>query len=316
MSLAGTLRKSVFGISPEQTTFARRGFRPADPDRQQRLERVGRTFVDGYHAALETTLPETLATRLDEVELHWRGFAYEGAAMALALLDLITPFRRGRWKAFLDGPGDSHAYMVHVGVGWAAARIPWARRNLQRRLDPLDRLLRWLVIDGYGFHEGYFQWPRYADGRTVPGRLSGYQCRAFDQGLGRCMWFIEGADVSRIAATVGSFPTQRQPDLFGGLGLACGYAGGVDRPEIEALQEAAGPCRAELAQGVAFAAKARRRAGNPAGHTELACQVLCGTSADEAAAITDRTLVDLPPDGAQPAYELWRQRVQQCIATQ
>ena len=314
MSLAGTLRKYVLGISPEDTSFARRGFRETHPDRRRRLERVGSTFVEGYHAGLRMTRPAELGLRLDKVELQWQGFAYEGAAMALALLDLIAPWKRNRWKAFLEGPGAEHAYMVHVGAGWAAARVPWVRRNLGRRIEHLDPLLRWLVVDGYGFHEGFFHWTRYADGRAVPEQLTGYAPRAFDQGLGRCLWFIEGADVSRVVATINSFPSPRRPDLFAGIGLACTYAGGVDEDEMENLREAAGAHWPQLAQGSAFAAKARQRAGNLIPHTELACRTLCGMSAEEAAAITDHTLADLPPDPNRPAYELWRQRIQETLA--
>lgn len=314
MSLATRLRKLAFGISPEEATFARRGFQATDPRVQCHLEQIGRTFVQGYLVALEVTGPEALSRRLDEVPRELRGFAYEGAAMGLALLDFVTPWKGNRWQAFLAGPGDAHAYMVHVGAGWAAARLPWVRRNMQRRLPRLDPLLCWLVVDGYGFHEGFFHWPRYAQGQPAPRRLSGYARRVFDQGLGRSLWFVRGADVEQIAATIRVFPPQRHGDLFSGLGLACAYAGGVDRASIEALGSVAGSCRPELAQGVAFGAKARRRAGNPTPHTELACQVLCAMPVDAAAAITDQTLADLPPGGTEPAYELWRRRIQARIA--
>jgi hypothetical protein len=67
----------------------------------------------------------------------------------------------------------------------------------------------------------------------------------------------------------------------------------------------------ELAQGVAFAAKARERAGNPAAHTELAAQAICGLSAAEAAAVTDAAFQDLPADRpGEPAFEVWRRRIQ------
>ncbi len=316
MSLSQSLRRLVFGISPEETTFARRGFRETDPEVQRHLEQVGRTFVQGYHAALEVTEPEALGLRLEEVECPWRGFAYEGAAMGLALLDFLSPLKRDRWAAFLAGPGAAHTYMLHVGFGWAAARLPWVRRNFDRHCRRLDPLLRWLVVDGYGFHEAFFHWPRYCEGQAVPSRLSGYARRAFDQGLGRCVWFIGGADPTRIVETLDAFPPGRHADLFSGLGLACAYAGGVDEEAIEALLRAAGRYRLELAQGAAFGAKARLRAGNPTRHTELACQVLCGMSAEAAAAITDECLVDPPPEGNEPAYEQWRRRIQAQMAAQ
>jgi hypothetical protein len=44
-------------------------------------------------------------------------------------------------------------------------------------------------------------------------------------------------------------------------------------------------------------------------HTEMACKVFCGVSADEAAAVTDDCLNNLPPDGSEPAYQAWRSRI-------
>ncbi len=120
---------------------------------------------------------------------------------------------------------------------------------------------------------------------------------------------MDGADVTRIPVTIAAFPASRHADLWSGVGLACTYAGGVDGAAIEALLKAAGPYRSHLAQGASFAAKARQRADNPAPHTELGCQVLCGLSADEAAHMTDVALEDLPPDGPEPAYEVWRRRI-------
>lgn len=312
ISSIGWLRKRIFGISPEEVTFARRGFRTGEDKVQQRLEQIGYTFLQGYHAALLDDEPETLARRLSEVELEFRGFAFEGAAMSLALLDLLTPWKRNRLRAFLDGPGAAHIYMVHLGAGWALARL---RRRVERPLARLEPLLRWLAVDGYGFHEGYFYWRRYIGEQASPKRLSGYARRVFDQGLGRSLWFVECADVVRIPQTIAAFPPSRHADLWSGIGLACAYAGGADGAALEALRTTAGAYQAHLAQGAAFAAKARQHAGNLAPYTALACEILCGLSADAAANITDTALVDLPFDGTEPAYEVWRRRIQTQFVT-
>jgi hypothetical protein len=200
--------------------------------------------------------------------------------------------------------------MAHVGAGWALARLPWVRRNVERACRDLDPLLRWLLLDGYGFHEGYFHWPRMVSRHEVPAGLHGYARRAFDQGLGRVLWFVGGADVERIPALVAGFPAERHGDLYAGLGLACAYAGGVEEAEVLRLWTAAGSNRPAFAQGVAFAAKARQRAGNPAPHTAMACRVVWQRDADQAAAVTDRALEGLPYQAAEPAYEVWRRRVQ------
>jgi hypothetical protein len=249
------MREAVFGLSPDEAMFARRGFRCENPASRARLEEVGRTFLEGFNAALRDTGAARLAVRLERVEAELQGFAYEGAAMALALLDGLSPWRRGRFRALLEGPGSSHVYMLNVGAGWALARLPWRPDAALHRLDPL---YRWLAVDGYGFHQGYFRWPEFVAGMALPRQFQGYARRAFDQGLGRSLWFVEGADIDRIVARIGAFPEPRRADLWAGIGLASSYAGGVDREALEVLRDQC-PCPDQLAQGAAFAAKARQR---------------------------------------------------------
>jgi hypothetical protein len=304
------VRRVLLDLSPEETSFARRRFRGDSAAVRERLEEVGRCFVAGYNAALEDDRPLPLAARLEaEIGPELRGFAYEGAGMALALLDTLLPGRRDRLARFLAGPGDAHIYIVHVGAGWILARLPLSPERLLARLADPD--MRWLALDGYGFHEGFFRWPGAVERQKVPRKLRGYARRVFDQGLGRSLWFVDGADVRLIPRTIGAFPEARQPDLWSGLGLACGYAGGRGRAELEDLRRAAGSFGPQLAQGVAFAAKARERAGNPAAQTELACEVICGASATAVATITDEASRDLPADlPGEPAFEVWRRRIQ------
>jgi hypothetical protein len=306
---------------------------------RKRVERVGAIFTRGYHIALEIPNLERLAQELETVELEWRGFGYEGAAMGLALLDHLTPWQPSRIAAFLKGAGERHAYMVHVAVGWVWARLPFFLPKREQELDPL---LRWLAFDGWGFHEGFFHWPDYVAAQPWPRRLrsaktgtpwkaslpalenpagtlsteSPYETRAFDQGLGRSFWFVNGGNPAWIERTIRSFPQERQRDLWSGIGLAAVYAGGVEELSLKELLSAADGFRPELAQGVCFATKARERAGNLTDYTEMASQALCGMSAIEAARLTDSTLENLPASGSgsEPAYEVWRKRIQQRFA--
>lgn len=299
--------KFIFSIPPDEVTFARRGFQNGEARARRQLEQVGRFFLRGYHAALEDNNPDGLALRLNDVEPEFRGFAFEGAAMGLSLLDLLTPWRKNRWRAFAEGSGASHVYMAHIGVGWALAKL---HCRVGRALARLDPLLGWLAVDGYGFQAGFFHWPRYVRKQARPRRLSGYALRAFDQGLGRSLWFVDGADVGRIGLTIAGFSGHRRGDLWSGVGLACAYAGGFERSTLEKLRVAAGSHIGQVAQGAAFAAKARHRAGNLVPHTEVACEVLCGMSAREASEITDIALAGLADAGPQPAYEMWRRKIQ------
>jgi hypothetical protein len=306
-SLGARLRLALFGLPLAETSFARRGFRPGLESSRLRLEAVGRAFLHGYHAALRDPDPAAIGAALGRTEAELSGFACEGAAMAVTLFDHLAPWRRDRFELLLRAHGERHLYMIHVGAGWAVARL---RRPLPRALERFDPVHRWLVADGYGFHEGYFHWRQAIAAGARPGNLTGYHGRAFDQGLGRSLWFVEGADPEAVAARIDTFASERRPDLWSGVGLAAAYAGASGAAGLERLQELGGPHRAELAQGAAFAAKARLRAGNPAPHTELACQVFARASLAEAAGWTDDALRELPAAtaGARPGSEIWRDR--------
>jgi hypothetical protein len=303
VSLLGRIRQRLLGIGAAEAGFARRGFGPAEPARRERLEAIGRIFIEGYCAALRQGGPEAMASRFGGSAAELQGFAFEGAAMGFALLDIVTPWRGRRFARFVAGPAASHVYMAHVGAGWALARTSL---GLAWRLGPLDPLVRSLAIDGCGFHAGYFHHRDAIDRQRCPRALRGHARNVFDQGLGRALWFVNGADIAAIAATVAAFPLGRQADLWSGVGLAAAYAGPADECDVAALLAAAGRFRLELGQGAAFAAKARQRAGNPAEHTGRACRAFCGRDAAAAAAITDFALdgLDLGDPGA--AYAAWR----------
>ena len=310
----GGLKFKILGISVDETSFHKRGFYHGDVNVRKHLEEIGRAFVTGYQTALGENEPGQLALRLNRTEQDQRGFAYEGAAMGLALLDSLSPWRNRRLQQFLHGPGKSHTYMIHVGVGWAIARVPWLRRRVDKVLNQFDPLLQWLILDGFGFQSAYFNWHRYVRQQAMPKSLSDYGLRAFDQGLGRSLWFVECGDVSRIPRTIAVFDPRRQPDLWSGVGLACAYAGGASDDGIEVLKSAAGRYLPEVAQGAAFAAKARERAGNRTSHTDSACRILCGVSAESAARITDEALAHLSNHANGHAYEIWRKKIQNRFA--
>ena len=303
--MAGILQK-LLSISPSEATFARRQFHFLRDSARQRLERVGETFLQGYHLALADRGIEWLVERLSEIDLEFRGYGFEGAAMGLDILDQLQPWKAQRIRRLLRGQGKPHVYMVHVGIGWSMAR--W-HLGIKRRLARLDPLLQWLALDGFGFHEGYFHWSRYATGTASPLlMLRGYGARAFDQGLGRSLWFVGGTDPEYISSAIIHFPEARRDDLWSGVGLACTYAGGADSRDVLKLRVASGPHWPHLAQGAVFAAGARQRAGNMAPHTEMACQSLVGLSGQRAAELCEETLHDARED-AGPAYEVWRKRI-------
>lgn len=300
MTALGNLLKPVFGVSQASTSFS-----AEDRQAAQRLQLVVRTVTKGCQLTLQNSKFETLVSRLDAFDPELRGYAYEGAGIGLVALDCIFPWKN-RVRAFLDGPGSEFIYAVPLGAGMGLARL---RRKPERFLARLDPVLGWLILDGYGFHEGFFTSRRFITRQEVPTHLSPYAWRVFDHGLGRAIWFTCSTNVERVATTIVSFPAARRPDLWSGIGLACGYSGGANREAIEDLRTAAGVYRPHLAMGVAIAANARHTVGNPSQYVELACEILCGLSSETASRLVDVARKNLPDDGFEPAYEVWRQRL-------
>lgn len=309
MTLLGKVRRTLFGIPSEDTVFRRPGFAK---DAIQRFKPVAHGLVTGYHATLEDSRFDILMARMNEVDIDLRGFAFEGVGMGLAALDCFTPWKN-RVNAFAEGPGAPYIYPFYVGVGLALARM---RRNPEHYLDRLDPVFNWVIVDGYGFHEGFFAYRRTIEQQAVPKKLSAYGRKVFDQGLGRAIWFSSGADADRVVRTIEAFPPARQVELWSGIGCASAYGGGADRHAIEAIASLAAPYRLQMARGAAIAAWGREQASNFAQYTDIVCEVFCGTSSVTAARIAGQALRNLPDESSEPAYETWRQRIQEQFATQ
>ncbi|MGH3756333.1 DUF1702 family protein [Actinophytocola sp.] len=312
------LRRRLLTPDVAETSLDKRGFHKKSPAAQERLETVGKAFLDGYARAVEARTPADAEGQLEQLPGWLRGFAYEGAGMGLAVLDGLPFGRSDNVFRFLRSPlGDVNRYLVYVGIGWAMARLPRFRWPKPRTLDPV---LLPLVLDGYGFHQAYFHTARYVDGQYQdpkfpwPGGPHGsYADKAIDQGIGRAMWFVGGADPNRVADLVDAFPASRRAELYSGTGLAATYAGGADdgaaEQDLRTLARRAGQHRVNVAQGCAFAADARVRAGIVPPHTALATQVFCGTTPEEAARITSELRPEHQVEGELPAYEVWRRRL-------
>jgi hypothetical protein len=288
----------------------RRGFHVPDQARRENLEKVGNTFLDGFGSGIAGRTIADIESSLETIEPGYRGFGYEGCAMALAVRDALPSLRP--WiRSFLAGRGGDHVYMVYVGVGWAMARLPKVR---WRAIMPDDALLRWLALDGYGFHQAYFSTERYVNqqhqARIPVWQPKDYADRAVDQGIGRALWFVNGSDPGRVADAIGRFAPARRGDLWSGAALASVYAGGVETADLEEMVRLTGEYRSQAAQGAAFAAKARLRAGLVTPGTEIGVKAHCGMTVEEAAAVTDEALAGIDEAGSSvPAYEVWRQRI-------
>jgi hypothetical protein len=303
----------VLAPSLEDVSFAGRGFAVSPTPATERLEAVPQAVVCGFEWAIAAHNLTDITRRLRLVEEEQRGFAYEGATMAYTILDTI---RGDRTRELLSGEGEKHLLLAYIGIGFAMARLPrplWRKvlPDLRSRYHPM---MSWLAVDGYGFDRAYFDTERWVDRQEVPNPYPWqgspeYFLRAVDQGIGRALWFIRGADPDKVAAAVLRFAGGRQADLWSGVGLAATFAGGCSPDGLAELRKSAGEHWAELALGSVFAVKARTDAGFVPEHTVLANEQLTSLSIAGSNALADRTEPDPRGSGPLPQYEIWRQRI-------
>jgi enediyne biosynthesis protein E2 len=319
-TIRGALRGIVFTPALAEVTFAKRGFPVTPSAATEHLEAVPQAVICGFEWGIEARNQWEVERRLSMVEPGLRGFAYEGTTMAFTVLDAMG--RGHRTRDLLRGPGEPHIFLAYIGIGFAMARLP---RPLWKKVLPdLDGnefhpIMSWLAVDGYGFDRAYFDTKRWVEGQKTPAPYPwegspDYFLRAVDQGIGRALWFICGADVPDVAAAVGRFASHRHADLWSGVGLAAAFAGGCSQDGLAALRRAAGEHWSQLALGVVFAIKARTYSGCLPEHTEAAGSVLAGLSPQAAVALADDTRPGSGGTAELPAYEMWRQNIRDRLA--
>lgn len=316
-SFLGSLRQFVLAPKLSAVTFAERGFPGADSPATPRLEAIPQAVVCGFEWAIAARDLWEVERRLELVEVEQRGFAYEGAAMAFTVRDAMAGGKGTRTRELLLGPAAPHLLLAYIGIGFAMARLP---RPLWRNIIPdltgtlFYPTMTWLAVDGYGFDLAYFHTEKYIDKQKVPppypweGRPD-YFPRAVDQGIGRALWFTNGADPDAVTIAVGRFPAERRADLWSGVGLAATFAGGASAEGLAGLRAAAGEHWSQLGLGAVFAISARVMAGHVPEHSELACEVLAGHSVNDAVAIAGTTASSDGADDTVPLYEHWRNRI-------
>lgn len=316
VSALGMLRRKILTPNGLQASLKARGFPDRNPHATACLEMAGATFIEGFGVGAECDTAAETATMLSVIESERRGFAFEGAAMAMAIRDGLPIGHHHHVADFVSVAGE-HLYMIYIGVGWALARLP---RPLHRAAlsGSVDPVLAWLVLDGYGFHQAFFHTDRYVKQQyvdpTPPVVSAGhrdYVPHAIDQGIGRALWFASGADPVTACAMIDAFPADRRPDLFAGLGLAATYAGGATESELAILRDRASAYRRDIAQGATFAAEARSRAHIVQPHTETAVAVLTGRRVADAATIAVESRPAEQTIDGRLGFEIWRERIRQ-----
>lgn len=194
----------------------------AHPKICERVSDARTAFLQGFRKALKLS-SDALSQFLQNEPYQRRGFALEGAAMALTLMDEYCPAPQNLLDVFLNGRSTEEQVLGAIGVGWASARLGkpfnWKPTALSSHYIPA-------VVDGYGFHQGFFH-PHRFTGRGFPMAQSKFTT-SYDIGLGRALWFVQGGRVEPIVDIIDRFLPNRQPLLWRGVGTACAFTGSTE----------------------------------------------------------------------------------------
>ncbi|WP_126969355.1 DUF1702 family protein [Gynurincola endophyticus] len=275
-------------VSYSNALFEKRKFLDANQSYKNNFEQIGKDFLKAYNYSLGDKSLEKSASFIESTSvLYNRGFMYEGASMAHGFNIEMSLNRKLDCYSKLFSEWNDHIYMVHVGLGWAYSRIPLF--SVESRIKKFDPVLRWLVIDGMGFHDTYFYTKKVLIEKKVSQKLKDpYATHVYYQGVGRCLWFVYSGNLSLLNKTIASFPLEYQTDLWAGVGLASVYAVGVDENILSAVKTLPQKFFPAFAQGVCFGSKARGRAKNITDLNANAAQLLISMDINEAASLTDQ----------------------------
>ena len=289
-------------MPPVRKQYALQGRDPVDGEIAAEIDRVGGLFRRGLRRGFSSESDGSLAQWVRSLPQSDRAVTWEGAAMAVAWIQRTTVSER-RWQTLFDEPGEAHHVALALGLGWA---LSWLGDPTDAAIAPLHPLLRWRVVDGYGFRDGMVTPRRYVLGTRPPPQIDGSGRAAWRQGLGRSLWYTTRGDLRELAAVVNAFPSRDRPELWTGVGVAATWIGCLDQRPMRALRDAAGHDAHWLALGAALASRTSRDAGGWTDRIESPCLVLAGAAPGALASITDAAEAALPAASSRPLFQHWK----------
>jgi len=233
----------------------------------ERIELVSSTFRKGAELATELQELSSLLKELDRTERGFRAVVYEGAAMQLASTDLEDQdLKMPLWSALLENAKQYNTHL-HIGLGWALAKMELPFKDLSIDLSPFDKDK---ALDGAGYFAGLFQRRVVIRAQQIPSGISNDQLVAFDQGIGRSIWYITKGDIEHVHNVISHFPEERRTSLWTGIGLASTFVGGYQTDDLKGLEMRAEKYAINLKCGVVLAIRGRYVTGSLDEYAEIA----------------------------------------------
>ncbi|MEX2589705.1 MAG: DUF1702 family protein, partial [Chitinophagales bacterium] len=233
----------------------------------QNIEKV----IAAFHKGRELSREIKEHDFLNQSDKKFISVAFEGASSGIAkkALENENP-DLNNWLTYAEKAGDMHASQIYVGMGWAIAE---KGLDINVFLGKFSPLMQGKVLDGFGYYHGLLRRRRFIKGLALPDSISAEQLLAFDQGIGRSLWYTAKGDLDLLIKMQQNFPEERQKAIWRGIGLAAAYVGGLDKNLSEKLLKIAGKYKIQLATGAVLAANSRKASKTTTTDTELTCEI-------------------------------------------
>ncbi len=249
----------IFHVSEFEKQIRRRSHTNTLGKKADWIWTVSESYFYGYNQGLVAGKSfDTLKQRLDNIDPELRGFAYEGAGTALALLEVISPFHKKDLKIFLNKYAKNHYKTTSAGIGIAYARIG---ASLKKKLLNFDTETAEFIIDGYAFYYGCLKNIDFMN-ITPPYWMTENQQQVFIRGFGRSLWFRVNGNIGDAAKIIKKCNEADQEILWKGLAIGCAYAGKLLANELSLFQHYANKHLTSIVEGFYIAYEARQRAQN------------------------------------------------------
>jgi hypothetical protein len=248
------------------------------PNSNPKLDEIQKLFRHYLLQALKGKPVDQLICEVDQCSPEHRGVAVEALAMGIGILDHLFLPQSRRWHLLHSHFAPKYVYALYIGLGMSLAKLGLEPSPF---LKTFDEQWRKVIIDGYGFYCGYFAADKYIEQKQILGNLKLDEQNAFDQGLGRSLWFHYQGNLPKIYAQLESFSAYRRKYILCGLGTAIAYSGGLEESSKPGLENS--EYNTYLASGIARAAKVRHLADNITEHTNEICRSFLNMEAANAA---------------------------------
>ncbi len=245
---------------------------------QHKMDTIQNTFLRVQDIFFESPDWKRHVVELESSDIEFRSIAYESASMSIALEELKQGEQLTNWFQFLNEAAAAHATQVHVGLGWAFAQ---QLKNPIAYLPELNPMMRYRVLDGYGYYEGIFRRRRSIINHLKLQVEDPVASAALDQGLGRSIWYLNKGVIDDAKTMIESFAVERHKDLWRGLGIAIAYVGGCNEEILQEISSKTDSFKPQLATGAVMALVSRSSANYISPDTELACKVWSKQNAEQ-----------------------------------